>query len=117
VVLAVNQARRKEGAEDLRENIIRNFSPWETLPICQAKCNGGVEVTSGGGSADYNGKGDAESKSPADLEDGSERGSIVSSEWLGTGCGGGGVGECEAGDRGYSSVYYCLKSAPNRPVG
>ena len=35
-----------EGAKDLREDVVRNFLPWEALPDSETNRDGGVEMAS-----------------------------------------------------------------------
>lgn len=70
MVLAYEDQGCHEGAEDLRENVVRHLFPGKALPDGKAYGNGWVEVTSGCRGAGYDGKGDAQRVRHADLEDG-----------------------------------------------
>ena len=61
-----------EGTENLREDVVGHFSPWETLPDGETYCDGWVEVAAGCGCTGYDGEGDADGEGPADLEDATE---------------------------------------------
>lgn len=52
---------------------MRHLLPWETLPDSEANGDSWVEVTTGGRGAGDDGKRNPDRKSPADLEEGSER--------------------------------------------
>lgn len=58
-----------ERTKDLREDVVRNFPPWETLPDGEADGNRRVEVASRDGCAGNDGKGDTDGKGETDLED------------------------------------------------
>lgn len=49
-----------------------NLSPWEALPDGEANCNGWVEVSTRRRTTDYDSKGDTNSISKSNLEEGTE---------------------------------------------
>lgn len=61
-----------KATEDLREDVVGNLAPGEILPKGHGEGDGRVEVAARGGTTGDDGNGDADSKRPSDLEDGSE---------------------------------------------
>ena len=59
---------------------MRDFPPGEALPDCETYRDCGVEVTTGSGCRGDDGEGDADCKSPADLEDATKR---CGTDWIG----------------------------------
>lgn len=67
-----HEQRRYERAKDLGNDVVRDLFPGEPLPNGETDGDSGIEVTTGRWSAGDDGKHDAKSKGPADLEDGAE---------------------------------------------
>ena len=71
-VHAHKQHSGHECSKNLREYIVGNLSPGESLPDGEANRNGWIEVPTGSRGTGDNSKSNADSESPADLEDAAE---------------------------------------------
>ena len=61
-----------ESAEDLTEDVMWYFFPWETLPCCETNGDCGVEVSTRSRSTGDDGESDTDGETPTDLEDAAE---------------------------------------------
>jgi hypothetical protein len=63
VVLSKDKHCCHEGSENLCEDIVWDLAPRKALPVCEAECDGWIEVAARGGSACDDRERNAESES------------------------------------------------------
>lgn len=61
LIVDINQQAGNEATEDLRDDILGDFAPWETFEEGEADCEAWVEVRTGDRTANHNCEGDTAS--------------------------------------------------------
>lgn len=59
LVVDINQQARNETSKDLRDDVLRNLTPWETFKQSEADSEAGIEVRSRNGAANHDSQSDS----------------------------------------------------------